>query len=441
MRRKGIKIIASALVFCILFTLTGKLLRYILVDDYDSYTRVTYHEMYEQDNIDVLFVGSSHCYRSFIPELLDEELHQNTFNAGSSAQAMDGSLMLIREAVKYNDIKHIYLEIYFGCAFGTRKDRTQMTGTYIISDYLRPSIDRTIYLLKASDTKYYANSFIIARRNWSRLFDFEYITNILIKKSTERYKSYDYECATSDVERYAGKGYVANTEVVSGWNYFSTDGWESIDIENVSDDWRKDLKEIIEFCERKDIPLTLIGAPMSNFYLTGVGNYDEYIDCINKIIAEKDIEYYDFNLCRERYFPNASELFKDADHMNCYGAEIFSHSFALLVSGKIHPDEMFYDSYEKKLNNIPRNVFGVNYKDETLADGTVLRNCRIVSNGIGDFEYAITIEPSEGEAYILRDYSSELAFSLKADEKGICIIDYRSIDGSGSGYKVRLNIP
>ena len=107
MIKKRIKIIASVLLFCILFGLAGKGFRYILTDDTDSYTRVTFHEMYEQENIDVLFAGSSHCYRSFIPEILDAELQMNTFNVGTSYQKMDGSLMVIREAARYNDIKQV----------------------------------------------------------------------------------------------------------------------------------------------------------------------------------------------------------------------------------------------------------------------------------------------------------------------------------------------
>lgn len=44
-----------------------------------------------------------------------------------------------------------------------------MTPTYIISDYLRPSIDKFLYLLNASGKEQYVHSFIVARRNWKIL--------------------------------------------------------------------------------------------------------------------------------------------------------------------------------------------------------------------------------------------------------------------------------
>lgn len=115
--KKKIRYAAGGLIFLLLFVGCGQFLQYILVDDTVSYTRITFHEMYEQDNIDILFVGSSHCYRSFIPEILDEKLGKNTFNAGTSSQHLDSSYMIIREAAKYNDIEHIYLELYFNMAF------------------------------------------------------------------------------------------------------------------------------------------------------------------------------------------------------------------------------------------------------------------------------------------------------------------------------------
>lgn len=153
----------SCLVFCILCIGIGKFFRYLLSDDASSYTRVTFHEMYEQDNIDILFVGSSLCYKGFIPEIFDEKLGLNTFNAGTSGQHLDGSYMVIKEAAKYHDIKHIYLELYHNIARSTPyKSRKELTQTYIISDYLRPSLDKFLYMLNASGSDHYANSFIVA---------------------------------------------------------------------------------------------------------------------------------------------------------------------------------------------------------------------------------------------------------------------------------------
>ena len=117
--KKNVKRVVACLLFCVMFIGCGEFFRYILIDDTGSYTRITFHEMYEQENIDVLFVGSSHCYRSFIPEIFDDELGIASFNGGTSSQNLDGSYMVIKEAARYNDIKHVYLELYYNCAFDT----------------------------------------------------------------------------------------------------------------------------------------------------------------------------------------------------------------------------------------------------------------------------------------------------------------------------------
>lgn len=438
--KKVIIRIVSVLVFCALLIFCGKVLRYLVTDDISSYTRIMIHEMYEQDNIDVLFVGSSHCYRSFVPEILDEELGVNTFNAGTSSQAMDGSFMLIKEAARYHDIQHVYLEVYYNGMFEVYKERTQMTPTYIISDYLRPSIDKFLYLLNASGKEQYVHSFIVARRNWSGLYWPDFIKEMITQKSTEAYRTYDYSNVTSEEEWYVGKGYVAGQGAVDNWNYFSTRGWEPVNFENVSQDWLDSLTDIMDFCERKGIELTLVSAPMSDFLVTGTGGYDEYIEMINDIIGDREVEYYDFNLCREEYFPSTSELFKDVDHLNQYGAEVFSRSFAKLVNGEVSPEEMFYGTYEEKLENLGTAVFGISYYDDTSEDGTAVRQCKIISSGIPGMEYQVQMEPEEGETYMIQEFSENSYFEIDPEISGTCRVTYRVADEPEDVSEVRVTI-
>lgn len=424
--KKKIKCILVCFLFFIILIECGKVFRYLLIDDTTSYTRITFHEMYEQENIDVLFVGSSHCYRSFIPEIFDKELGVTTFNGGTSNQNLDGSYMIIKEAARYNNIKHIYLEIYYNVAFAKYKERTEMTGTYIISDYLKPSLDKFQYLFNASTKEHYPNSFILARRNWSKFFDEDYIKNLIIKKGTDAYKNYEYAYVTrGGVEWYTGKGYVANKETIEDWNYFSSNGWNSISLENISEDWFHSLKEIIAFCDKKEISLTLISAPMPNYLLAGVGNYDEYVKLIQSIVEETNIDYYDFNLCKEEFFSNQSSLFKDTDHMNCYGAEIFSCLFADFINGKISVEELFYDSYSEKLKNLEPTVFGISYHDEKNENNELIRNCKIISTGNENLEYEIHVFPTEREPYKIQNFSKNRFFIITPKEHGTITITYQ----------------
>ena len=60
------------------------------------------------------------------------------FNVGTSSQQIDGSLALLREVTKTNDVKQVYLEVYYEISqMPAFEDRTDMVSTYIISDYIK----------------------------------------------------------------------------------------------------------------------------------------------------------------------------------------------------------------------------------------------------------------------------------------------------------------
>lgn len=438
--KEVIKCTICCLLFCFVLIGIGKFFRYILTDDTASYTRITFHEMYNQDSIDILFVGSSHCYRSFVPEIFDEALGENTFNAGTSSQNLDGSYMVIREAARYYDIKHIYLELYYDLAFEVYKNRTDMTQTYIISDYLRPSLDKIQYLLNASTKEHYPNSFIIARRNWKKFFDQDYVKNLIIKKGADAYKNYEYTYATGFAgDIYVGKGFVTNEGSAGDWNFYSARAWDLINIDDVSEDWIHSLEDIIAFCEKEDISLTLISAPMSNYLLAGIENYDEFVKLVQGIVAETNVDYYDFNLCKEEYFPNTSLLFKDADHLNDDGAETFSYLLADFINGEVSEDELFYGSYNEKLEKLEPTVFGISYHDEKNENGELARVCRIISTGNDNLEYEVSVLSTEGDAYKIQDYSGNRYFNIVPEEHGKIIVAYRLKDCPNKVRKANIS--
>ena len=57
--------------------------------------------------------GLSHCYRSVDPNAVDAALGTYSFNAGSSQQLPDGSYYMLREAAARNQLKTVYLEMFY----------------------------------------------------------------------------------------------------------------------------------------------------------------------------------------------------------------------------------------------------------------------------------------------------------------------------------------
>lgn len=363
-RGNKVKKIISIICFILVNVCIYNGLNYILVDDTKSYTRITMHELYEaEENIDILFVGSSHCYCGLDPRITDEIFQCNTFNGGSSSQGLDGSLQIIKETDKANDIKHIYLEVYYEVAMLPEYDeRTQMTQTYIISDYMKPSMQRLEYVLSASGKEHYSNSFLPFRRNWSKIMDLSYISTLVQKKLSLDYQNYDYSCVNSETETYMGKGYVETERMFIDDYIHLEENFEPIDYANISEDWKTSLDEIIKYCEENKIELTLFSAPMPDMRLTMVGNYDDYIMYINEVIQDTDIKYYDFNLCKYEYFSGEPRMFYDSHHLSKEGVSQFTTVAAELFTGKLSEEDIFYNSYVEKQQNLLEEIVGFSVK-------------------------------------------------------------------------------
>lgn len=354
-------IVIEIVAFISALLIINRILSFLLISDSSSYTRVTLHELYGQDNIDVLFLGSSHCYRSLDPAITDEIFEANTFNAGTSSQNLDGSYTLLVEAGKNNNLQRVYVEMYYSIAGTTYKERTEMTSTYIISDYMHPSLNRFFYLINAGAPECLINSFIPARRNWYKIFDGMYVINTVSSKLEDSYRRFEYPVGTG--EYYAGKGYVASTEQLKGG--FSNKGhYGEIPANIFSEDDLKYLDKIINYCRKNNIEVTFFTAPMPDFRLVDIGNYDEYISQMNEFTAKYDVEYFDFNLCKKNYFSYQSDYFKDNSHLNALGAEKFSKIFANFFNGNISEEDLFYSSYAEKADEQGMQMYGIIYSVE-----------------------------------------------------------------------------
>lgn len=413
------KRVLKIVVTIILFITTGIILRYLLVDDVNSYTRVTYHEMYNQDkNIDVLFLGSSHAFRSFVPEIVDDELNVNSFNAGSSSQALDGSYTLLIEAQKKNNIKQVYLEMFYPIPTKSVEERkNNATETYIISDYLKPSLNKYRYIVSATEPEYWINGFLVARREWKEIFNPEYVSDILEKKSQDSYKSYEY--VNNGYEYYAGKGYVANISSVKNGTYVSK-GFGQLKDELFCDDALKSLHSICDYCKKNNIELVLVTTPIPDFRLINAGDYDRYIDKVTEICNKEKVKYYDFNLLKEEYFSGEDELFEQTDHLNNFGAEKFTRFFCDFLKEE-NKDIYFYKSYKEKILRRNNIIYGLLLSKTENDEGY---SAQICTSNKCNYEFKVRSIDENGEENILQDYSKNNLLYLPI-QSGKCIVEYR----------------
>lgn len=326
-----------------------RLCNYLLMDDSQSYTRLTMHELYERadagEEIDTLFLGSSHCYRAYDPELYEELTGRTAYNLGSSSQNYDTSYYLLREAARLYDLKTVYLDMYYKFLFMDSEDR-DLVQANIISDYMRPSLNKLSFLLTTTEAKNYTNRFFPFRRSWQQLGDFAYVRENLAKKQAESYRK--YEPVTVEADQYAGRGFVwsdarLDVDAITWWGNFG----------KVADDMQLDttypvsyIEKIVSFCREHDIRLVFVTAPSLNQYLEAIGPYDSAHAYVQKLAERFGVEYLDFNLAKTEYLELTADDYIDVDHLNGTGAEKLT---LLLTEADGKPiDEYFNACYDDK---------------------------------------------------------------------------------------------
>lgn len=159
---KIIKRILGCLIVLGGIIVVDRILVYVLVDDAENEIRYAMYEFYDQENIDSLFLGSSLVFCGYDPRILDEVWDENTYLAATPVQKIDGGYYLLKEAIKKNDIKTVYVDVFYRHFRDTPKQRTeeQMEYIYCITDYMEHNWNRFEFLVTASGNDRYINSFL-----------------------------------------------------------------------------------------------------------------------------------------------------------------------------------------------------------------------------------------------------------------------------------------
>lgn len=350
---KGLR--AVAFVLLTLFILVAA--RFLLVDDVRSYSRVMLQELYAQaGQIDTLFLGSSHCYRSVDPAAVDAALGTHSFNAGSSQQLPDGSYYMLREAASQNTLKTVYLEMFY-TSYNQSASSDVPLACYLLTDHMRwDSPNRYRYLWEMGGAAAFVDLVLSARHGICAPGN---LLSLWKAKLTDGYApgNYAYVTYPEEGEAYLGNGFVY-TEGVAQDGYttllnvdpeqpLSAFGWEY-------------LERIADFCEEQGIRLVLFSAPLPSAYVSNTANYQAYVDAVQAFARDHDTVYWDFSLYRK---PKDMDLgggdFSDAHHLNGTGAEKFTAVLADVIARDAAGEDvsaLFCDTVEEKLTHFADNT-------------------------------------------------------------------------------------
>lgn len=248
-------------------------------------------ELNKHQNVDVLFLGSSHAYRGFDTRIFKER-GIPSFNLGSSSQAPVQSLMLLKKHIDNLQPKKIIFEV---CPQSLSSDGIESALDIISNGKIDfQSIKMAIDL---NHIKVY-NTLIYSGIRQLLNFDQDFVEEKHIGKDI-----------------YISGGYVQRDDVQFKYK-------RPIE-KNINPEQMAAFKELVSWVKSKDIDLILVQAPVTTT------EYNSYADNagFDKLMQDYS-SYYNFNTLITL---EDSLHFYDPHHLNQLGVEIFNNELIDLL--------------------------------------------------------------------------------------------------------------
>jgi hypothetical protein len=263
-----------------------------------------FREIDNYQNIDILFVGSSHAYRGFDPRYFKEQGF-SSFNIGSTCQTPLNSYYLLE---KYFDKLHpklIIIEVY---PVVLSQDGLESFFDMVVNLPFSPEMARMAVALRNPQA---VNALVAATfGRKSRPLD----TYVQAKQDNERYISGGY-CET-----------VTPAKPVTP----TIKPPRRISVLPIQEEY---LERIIEFSATKGSSIVLVIQPLPKEQINELSNYREYSIRLNSLALRHKIGYIDFNDLLSLDF---ATFFLDDDHLNAAGV----HQFNKALLDKINRGEI-----------------------------------------------------------------------------------------------------
>lgn len=261
----------------------------VYADGTNDFVHYKLEELESRKEYDLLFIGSSHCYRTFDNRIFSKKGY-SSFNLGSSSQTHIQSNWLLQDYVDQINPKLVVYEVY-PMMFSV--DGVESTLDLLNNEY---NDDRILSFLWNNGNIEILNSLIF---RWYRI-------NVWGEYRTYR--------KVANGNEYINGGYVERIVTEAQ----PSKSLDTMFIE-VRENQLQAFRDNVELLNNKEIPFILVEAPttrMFNTHIVGADNVREKI--------KEYGEYIDFNSLR---FLNDEVDFADYDHLNQKGVELFIPHF------------------------------------------------------------------------------------------------------------------
>lgn len=328
---KKIKQVVYILVFVLIFNYVGQILSFKYGDGI-----LSLEYMYEQENIDILVLGSSHAFEDINTATLYDEFGYAAYIAGGSIQPYWNSYYYLLEVLEIHEPELVVLEAYGSVFSDTYSDHSRIIKNNLgIQDY---STRYDSLMISAKDSE--IDNYLLSYRLWHSRYE---------ELSNSDFSNY-YNTPT--YEYYKGFGI----------NY-KTNSYEEPLVDHVLESFPMTLKteeyylKIIELCKSKNIPLMIVVSP----YILSEQHQKIY-NYSNQLALQYDIPFINFNSSYwyDKMGLNFETDFADPSHLNYLGnvkyTKILGEEISKLYTLQDRRGQEAYASYDLHSKDVNRRI-------------------------------------------------------------------------------------
>lgn len=416
--RRIFRIIGFIVVLFLLYSIIG-----IAVIDDNASTRLTFHDFYNQDNIDIAFVGASHVLRGIDPRVIEDEFDCCCFNLGSASQTYADSYYVLKELIQKNDIKTVFFNVEF-CGFPREVDNKK--ASWIITDYLL-GVNKYELIFNVFDSKDWV-SMLFRLCRYKDDITLEWCKNNIAAKTCPDYWNFATTNPVYDnYSMYCYKGFCAQYEEKNSSLFIFADNYQefdTVDLDSFNPLAIEYISKSIELCKENEVEIILFSAPVSRFYIEQSGDYSGFIDYMNSYAEEMHVEYIDFNLLLGADF--SDEYFFDLDHLNYDGAQYFSH---IIVGFLRDPSSCNFATTIDEIEH--PSIVGVTY--ETSKGGSVYKWEICTKEHLDNFLYRILLKDENDVNIFESELLSEPVYEFEENPEYYVYLEIYDKNGSCLG--------
>ena len=457
------KFVIKILLFAVIVVSIWTLLTYTLTFQDANYDRIRkYYVDTEEVNFDIIYLGSSHIYSNIDTKLIEDKTGYNVYSISTSSQKMSQNYYLLREAMKYDDIKVVVLEMY--SLYNKKPHNTQIKSR--IASKMRWSKNKVDYLINVFGYPDIFYFFVPLLRYHNNFSNEELIANNLERFAEDAIDNDNYYHGYSPNEAVmTEKLFKRNLRSPSKNKlYYSVTPIEYDEYENELEY----LFKTISLCQENNIEVILLKTPVIS-YVGNIADYsDYYADVVSGIANEYGINMIDYNFLAFKLGLDHN-TFKDAGHLNKAGSRIISEHFANYYNA-LHDDsvarsenlilsaELTAQGGRGKLALSSDETYGQGYRIRKIYEDinynkiAVLKKGDIVQNGPDYLPYYFScVVKNTGNA---DPESLKMMFNIYNGEAGYDRYQYRTVShlekdyylvttklesNIGEYYEVRIN--